>query len=676
MARNQVTLTFAGDTKSLERAFGRVDSEAGRLKGRLSGLGTALKVGLGSALVGLGAAAKIGWDEFAEGQRVSAQTAAVLKSTGGAAKVTQGQIEDLAGSLSNLSGADDEAIQAGQNLLLTFTNVQNRAGKGNDIFNQATKTMLDMSTAMGTDAKGTAIQLGKALNDPVKGISALTRVGVTFTQGQKDSIKAMVAAGNTAGAQKVILAELQKEFGGSAEAAGKTLPGQLAIAKNALAGLAGEVVAKVVPALLDVVTWVRSNWPQISAVFRTVFDAVRSAVQTGIDWIKANVVPAIQNVIAGAKAAWDRFGGIVKAAFDAVLAVIRPALRTVKAVIDTALALLRGDWSKVWDGLKDIAANALRAAAAAIRGLVSIFLAAARALGIAIWDGIKAGLAALAGLASKLVQGIGGAIKTAATWALTTAAGIGKSLMQGIWDGFFSLKDWIWEKVKGVLSGIKDKVLGLFGIGSPSKVFAEEVGKPLAQGIAAGLVGAMNFIDRAVEVVAAGINRAVEKTLRPTARSTAEQLATWWGEETAGSLALAMAGLTATVADDFAALQTMVSEAEQNLMSAHGPAAQAAAARALAGARSNLAGLGPLERTASGDLVATRQGSAADFSAAALQDILRAKGQLPAVSVGTGTGVTGAPVYHITINTAATGDDVVRAIQQYERQNGPLYARA
>jgi hypothetical protein len=59
---------------------------------------------------------------------------------------------------------------------------------------------------------GQAIQLGKALNDPIAGISALSRVGVTFTEEQKATIESMVKMGDVAGAQKLILAELAREF--------------------------------------------------------------------------------------------------------------------------------------------------------------------------------------------------------------------------------------------------------------------------------------------------------------------------------------------------------------------------------------------------------------------------------------------------------------------------------
>jgi phage-related minor tail protein len=125
-------------------------------------------------------------------------------------------VSDLATSISRKTGMDDEAIQSGENLLLTFTNIHNETGRGNQIFTRATRTIADMSAALGQDTKSSAIQLGKALNDPIKGVTALQRVGVSFTQSQRDQIKTLVESGNTLDAQKMILRELRKEFGGSA----------------------------------------------------------------------------------------------------------------------------------------------------------------------------------------------------------------------------------------------------------------------------------------------------------------------------------------------------------------------------------------------------------------------------------------------------------------------------
>jgi phage-related protein len=153
-----------------------------------------------------------------EAGKINRQTAAAIKSTGEAAHVTATEIHAMAEELSKQTGVTGDVIQNNENLLLTFTNIRNEVGRGNDIFNQATAAVLDMSVALKEDGKSAAIQLGKALNDPIKGITALSRVGVAFTEEQKKQISAMVDAGNVMGAQKVILAELNKEFGGSAVA--------------------------------------------------------------------------------------------------------------------------------------------------------------------------------------------------------------------------------------------------------------------------------------------------------------------------------------------------------------------------------------------------------------------------------------------------------------------------
>ena len=214
------------NTTRTQRAFGGV---------------TRSVTGLAASFIGtygLVSATRAAFSEMAEAQKVSAQTNAVLKSTGQAAGVSAKRIESMAESLMTMTGIDDEMIQSGENLLLTFTDIRNETGKGNKIFDQATRTMLDMSVALGQDTKRSAIQLGKALKDPIKGITALRRVGVQFTDAQQDQIKALVESGRKLEAQKLILKELQREFGGSARAAGDTLPGKLNILRNTLLNLA------------------------------------------------------------------------------------------------------------------------------------------------------------------------------------------------------------------------------------------------------------------------------------------------------------------------------------------------------------------------------------------------------------------------------------------------------
>lgn len=182
-------------------------------------------------------------------EKLAAQTDSVIRSTGGAAQVTSGHVADLAESIEALTSVEMEGTVEGANFLLTFKNIQNQAGDGNDIFDQTVQAMTDMSVAMGTDAKSSALQLGKALNDPVKGVSALSKVGITFTDQQKDQIKTLVASNDLLGAQKIILGELNSQFAGSAEAFGNTTEGGIRKAQNALGNFGEALVGDILPAV-------------------------------------------------------------------------------------------------------------------------------------------------------------------------------------------------------------------------------------------------------------------------------------------------------------------------------------------------------------------------------------------------------------------------------------------
>ena len=148
-----------------------------------------------------------------------AVTTTVIEQTGQSANVTAEQIAELSKQESIATGIDKALVTEGNNVLLTFKNIKNEAGAGNDVFTRTSRVMLDVATVMGTDAKSAALQLAKALNDPIGQLGALSRAGVTFNDQQKEQIKTLAQNGNLLGAQKIILQEIESEFGNTAEAA-------------------------------------------------------------------------------------------------------------------------------------------------------------------------------------------------------------------------------------------------------------------------------------------------------------------------------------------------------------------------------------------------------------------------------------------------------------------------
>lgn len=235
MADEIARLGIEVDSKDIKNAIKRLDkleAEAGntekatkKLSGAFGVLGTAISA------IGVGLLTRQIIENTKAQQKAIAQVEAAIISTGNAAGFTSEELQDMASSMQKVSTFGDEAILSMQSVLLTFTKV------GNETFPQASQAILDMATRLGTDLNSAAIQVGKALNDPVAGISALTRSGIQFTEEQKDVIKSLSDTGDVAGAQAVILKELETQFGGAAKAARDTFGGALDGLSNAFGDL-------------------------------------------------------------------------------------------------------------------------------------------------------------------------------------------------------------------------------------------------------------------------------------------------------------------------------------------------------------------------------------------------------------------------------------------------------
>lgn len=387
MAR-KIEVEILGDASSYQRALGQAQGKTSKFSQIAKG---ALIGGVAAGMYAVGKAAKIGWDEFNQGQKVAAQTAAVLKSTGGAANVTASHVSDLATSLMNLSGVDDEAIASGENILLTFKDIRNEAGKGNDIFDQTTKAALDMAVALGQDTSGAAMQLGKALNDPAAGLSKLTRVGVTFTDQQKEQITKLTENGKTMQAQKIILKELNSEFGGSAKAAGETFGGQLNILHERFNNFMGMIVGKAIPYLQRFGQWV--------------IPMITQASQALARFWREDLGPTVKSLVETGRALWAKYGATITKVFHQAVANLRTFAKIVTAIIRLVAAVLRGDWREAWEAVKDIVRGAVHLITGLLRNWKTVVLGIAKAIGGALKDGIVAGVRGLANLVKDVVRG-------------------------------------------------------------------------------------------------------------------------------------------------------------------------------------------------------------------------------------------------------------------------------
>ena len=303
LSAGSVSIGVSPDTKGFgSMLHSGIMGESSGLGALGMALGGLVKAGVATAVAGIAAVVTTGMKEAIQAQNLNAQFAAGIKATGNAAGLSVGHMDELAASVAGYSGQSYESIGKTEQLLQTFVNIKDVGP--NKIFDQATEAAANMAAKMGGDASGEAIKLGRALNDPVKGVTSLTRVGVQFTQAQKDSIAAMVKSGDTMGAQKVILAELNKEFGGAAAAAGQTLTGSLnrvhvafgEISKGVMEG----ILPIVTPAISGIASAMTAAMPHITSFMSGIQSAFNKDGMSGVITSLGNSISAALPVI-GAK---------------------------------------------------------------------------------------------------------------------------------------------------------------------------------------------------------------------------------------------------------------------------------------------------------------------------------------------------------------------------------------
>lgn len=190
----------------------------------------------------------------AEGvEQANNRIAAIAKSTalfGSETDAVTGRLIKFAEAQEMRLAVDAEVIKGVQGQLLTFKALGKSAGEVGGIFDRTTEAAFNMAAAGFGSAESNAIQLGKALEDPIRGLTALRRSGTTFTKDQEALIKTLVESGNLLGAQEVILGELESQYGGVAAATANAST-KIALAFDNIKEQAGGVLLPVFAELVE-----------------------------------------------------------------------------------------------------------------------------------------------------------------------------------------------------------------------------------------------------------------------------------------------------------------------------------------------------------------------------------------------------------------------------------------
>lgn len=429
-------------------AAARANAEKWQERGNNMALtGGAMTAGITLPVVGL---LKESYAAAKESADALKQVSASLAGMGNASGRTLPQLEAQAKALQRISLFDDDDIlRKVTTSMLTFDKVSG------PIFDRAQLAAVNLSAKFGKDLQSSSIMVGKALQNPLKGLTALTKVGVSFTDAQQDQIKAMMAAGDVAGAQAIILGELERQTKGAAEAARAADPGAAATNSwNDFKETVGAVVIEVLPPLTDALRAALDAFNNLSPGTRKFLVIAAMAVA-----VLGPVIAVLGAIVTAIGAA----GAVMGVAF-------LPALGIILAVIAVVALLAYGAYQiyKNW-------------------GAISAFFGQ-------LWEGIK----------QKFWEGVA-SIKAKLTAFVETMKFIGKAMMQGL---IMSLNPALLvAKLIQVAKAGVTAFKNYFGIKSPSRLMMA-MGGFMTQGLAQGIDRGGKVPLKAMGRMAAGIGAA------------------------------------------------------------------------------------------------------------------------------------------------------------------------
>jgi hypothetical protein len=258
-----VRIAILADAARARREINSVGDAAQRQRRGLSKLSGALKSGLAlGAAAAVGAAAKDALTSGIAYTKVLKQTDVALKANANVSGQTAQALKERAANIETVSGAllDENDVLAGQQNLL-------RGGiKGEKAFSQAAQVTADLAAARGSTFEAASKTIQKALLRPEKATAALAKQGVILTQSQQDMIKAMVKAGNTAGAQGIVLDALGKKYTGAAQAAGSDSTAGFRRLQDTFQDLGRDLAVKFLPVAAKVAKFLTDNQSTVLAV--------------------------------------------------------------------------------------------------------------------------------------------------------------------------------------------------------------------------------------------------------------------------------------------------------------------------------------------------------------------------------------------------------------------------
>lgn len=220
----------------------------------------------------------------------------------------------------------------------------------------------------------------------------------------------------------------------------------------------------------NAVTAVQTVWGGIVAFFTTIWTGIQTVFSAVVEFfssIFSGAVTAIQSVWSGVTAFFSSIWAGIQSIFSVVASVLGGFFGSAASAIQSAWSGVTAFFSGIWSGIQGIFSS--------VSSVLGGFFRSAASAVQSAWNGV-----------TSFFSGIWSKIKGVFSDAISTFLSIGRNIVNGIKNGISNAWSSLVSWVRGKFEGLVDSVLGLLGIHSPSRVFAE-IGDQVMQGFAVGI---------------------------------------------------------------------------------------------------------------------------------------------------------------------------------------------
>jgi hypothetical protein len=368
-----LTVYLGANTAGLKAGLASARAAVAKTASAMASIGKAGVLG-GAAAGAAGLALGIKLNSIGEAARSSAARVRSVANSmglfGSQANAVAARISDLADKTELATGVDGDSIETAAAKLLTFKELAKTAGTVGGAFDRATQATIDLAAAGFGSAEGNAVMLGKALQDPVKGITAMTRAGVTFTAQEKAKIKALAETGQVLKAQDMILRSVETQVGGAAAATATGSARIKAALSQGFESLAIPLASAVEQFAPKFIAWIESIKPKLIEAGQFLVAIFESGNATALIWesFRLGITEAVNFL-------WATMQGALLASGQLLLERFKVAISALSMVTRPEF------WAGLWASLQAGFFSVVSYLQKAIVGLLEMIKPVAEALG-------------------------------------------------------------------------------------------------------------------------------------------------------------------------------------------------------------------------------------------------------------------------------------------------------